>query len=164
MDKLNKAFPNVAGPGEAFRKVTGEGIQLWVGNLDKLTVQVWAKDWKTARHYLDQYYARQKLVGAKRNKGYARAQANLAKEVTFVNLTDMSLFSKFYGDFLHAMLKELLKLPEKPPAAKKSQTSYLGMALTLKAGEGRFDLWVPSAAAADIRRIVEMLTPKGEGE
>jgi hypothetical protein len=164
--KLSMAFPNAGdGPAEAFRRLTGEGIRLWFGNVDKQTVQVWAKDWKTARKYLDQYFARQKLIGAKRNKGFALARANLAREVTYMNLTDMPLFAQFYGDFLYDVMKSFTKLPEKPPApAKKNVGSFLGLSLTLKPCEGRFDLWVPAKATGDIRRIVEMLTPKEEGE
>jgi hypothetical protein len=108
LEKFSQNLPGIGDTAEAIKKLTGDGITLWFGNVDKLSqngdrtpkikspvpvlVQVWAKDWQAARKYLDQYFEKQKTIAG--TKGFVRARSHLPREATLVSLTDVSQFAE----------------------------------------------------------------------
>jgi hypothetical protein len=163
---LGKITESMPGGGEQvadmLKKLIGEGMNVWFGTVEKKYVQVSGKDWAEAKKYLDDYFSGDNTIGA-RAKAFAAARARLPKKATMVSLIHVPRLAQYYADFLYAMLKGPLNLKDKPAAtpAKKSPAHYLGVALTLEAGHGSFDLWVPGTAARDFRRIAEMFQRRG---
>jgi hypothetical protein len=165
LEKMMENLPGGEQMGDMMKKLVGEGMTLWFGTIDKKYVQVSAKDWRTAQTYLDEYFDKENSVGAKA-KTFAGARARLPKKATMLSLVHVPQLAQYYSDFLYAMLKGPLNLKDKPPPikGKKTQADYLGVALTLEAGHGSFDLWIPGTSARDFRRIAEMFQHRGGDE
>jgi hypothetical protein len=164
---LDKLGENAGGEqGIKFiKQFMGEGMNAWFGAVGKQYVQVNARDWKTAKRDLDQYFARKNEVGAAKNKAFLRARKRLPAEASALFLVSVPQLAQMLAEVLYEVLKAQ-GLPVKPPPAplKKAPVSYLGYSLTLKAGEGSFDLWIPGAAARDFRRAFEPIFKGLSGE
>jgi hypothetical protein len=163
LEKLAESLPTGGEQAAGVMKeMLGEGMNLWFGPVDKVYVQVSAKDWKTAQKYLDDYFSKKNLIGDERHKAFERARAQLPREASFVSLTNVPDYVQFMAGYMFAVLKEPLGLTGKPPAppAKKVPPSYMGMAMTLKAGQSSFDLWIPGAMAREVRRAIEAFKPQ----
>lgn len=156
---LDKMFENLpVGGGEAadtFKKMIGETMNLWFGVVDNTFVQVMAKDWKTAEKHLTQYFTKTDLIGDAKHKAFAKARGHLPKEATMVSLTNVPSYAEFYAKYFHAMLKNFPGFEGKEPGKASKQPSYFGMAVTMKAGQGSFALWIPGDAAKEFRRVFE---------
>jgi hypothetical protein len=140
---------------EAMKKLTGEGLDLWFGVVDKQYVQVAAKDWATAEKHLNEYFTKKKLIGEEKNKAFAKARGQLPKEATALNMTHVPSYAEFWAQYLYSFLKIISGLNVNEPGKASKRASYFGMALTLKGGQGSFDLWIPGDAAKEFRRVFE---------
>jgi hypothetical protein len=155
LDKLGDTLLGSDESGAMLRKFSGDGTIIWFGNVDRQTFQVSAKDWKTANEQLDKYFKKEDAVGV--DKAFAEARANLPRETSLVTLLHVPQYGQYFAEFLHEALKahgvKGVKLPAAPE--KKPAESYLGIAVTLQAGQASLDFWVPAAAAREATRIVE---------
>jgi hypothetical protein len=156
LDKLTGGIPfggeEVA---EAMKKLTGEGMDLWFGVVDKQFVQVAAKDWATAEKHLNEYFSKKKLIGDAKNKAFTKARSRLPREATALTMTHVPSYAEFWAQYLHSFLKIIPGLNVNEPGKASKKASYFGTAVTLKGGQGSFDLWIPGDAAKEFRRVFE---------
>jgi hypothetical protein len=157
LNRLAEDMPTGEGAVEALRKMYGDQLTIWFGVLNKQYVQVAAPTWPLAKRYLDQYFGKKSTVGE--DRAFTETRGRLPKVATLVTLTSVPRYAQSWSEFTYAILKGSVKLA-KPPAEKEwGPPSYVGAALTLQAGRGSFDLWIPAAAGADFRRASTFFNP-----
>jgi hypothetical protein len=158
LDKMAENTPGGEEMVKILKKMFGERMNLWFGLVDQRYVQVAAPDWKAAKKVLDDYFDKKNVIGGDKHKGFAQARANLPREATFVYLTQAGSLASFCGELIYGIVKgQGLPFNLSPPGklSKKIQPSYLGVAMTLQAGQARFSVWLPGAAARDFRTVFE---------
>ena len=147
---------------EAMKILAGEGAKIWFGTDGKSYVQISAKDWDTAKGYLDQYL--EGKTALKNQKAYQETRKQLPSEATLIGLIDALPYFQKMGDYLSAVLKAMPAVPfpvPKLPTEVKGNPAYLGMAVTLESGSGGLDFWLPATAVAEVRKLVDAAI-KGE--
>jgi hypothetical protein len=156
IDKLAEAIP---GGGEdikkAMKKLLGEDLKSWVGTDGKQSVTLIAKDWPAAKAQLDNYLNQTATLGSE--SAYVATRKQLPKETTALMLADAGKFAQSMADYLLAVLKAMPGVPFNLPAEVKpvaTNTSYLGMAITLRAEHGAFDLFLPATAVQEMRKVI----------
>jgi hypothetical protein len=144
------------------KKLTGAGARFWFGNVDKVNVQISAKDWKTAEKTLDQYFGKKDMIGDSSYKGFAEARGHLPKEATFISLIHAPQYARYLAEYYQEAIKAQGGKVGKPPVEGENKVpdSYLGVAATFQAGGVSFDVWVPGAAAKEFYRLFEPLLKK----
>ena len=90
---------------EAMKILAGEGAKTWFGTDGKSYVQISAKDWDTAKGYLDQYLEGKTAV--KNQKAYQETRKQLPSEATLIGLVDALPYFQKMGDYLSAVLKAM---------------------------------------------------------
>jgi hypothetical protein len=148
---------------EATKIFMGEGAKTWFGTDGKSYVQISAKDWGTAKGYLDQYLEGKSAI--KDQKAYQETRKQLPAEATMIGLVDSLPYAQKMGEYLSALLKAMPTVPfpvPKLPAEVKGNPAYLGMAVTLESGSGGLDFWLPATAVAEVRKLVEAAMKGGE--
>jgi hypothetical protein len=157
LDKLAENLPGGGGDvADIFKKLTGEGADVWFGVVERKYVQVTAKDWKTAEQHLTAYFAKKNLIGEDKNKGFARARGHLPRAATAVSMVHVPSLAEFYAQYMYGILKNIGGgIDVKEPGKASKKPSYIASALTLKDGQGSFDLWLPGDAAKEFRRVFE---------
>jgi hypothetical protein len=155
---LDKLLENAGGAQAAklVKQFLGEGLNLWFGAVDKQYVQVTAKDWKAAKRDLDRYFAKKDEIGNPKHKAFARARKHLPREASALSLVSVPKLAQVLAQYIYEAMKvQGLPVGEPGVPLKKAPVSYLGYGVTLQAGHGSFDLWIPGASARDFRRAFE---------
>jgi hypothetical protein len=160
---LDKFADTIPGGGEAakaaIKKLLGDGMRLWFGTDGKRVVTVTAKDWETAKQRLDSY-----LAGASKlseQPAYAKTRKQLPSETTILMLADAGPFVTKMGDYMLSVLKAApqqlpINLPDQIKPVK-TETSYLGVAVTLHSETARFDLFFPVASIREVHKVLAPL-------
>jgi hypothetical protein len=137
---------------EAFRKLMGEGMNVWFGSDGKSFVQITARDWDSARKLLDNYLDGKDTVAG--TASFKEARKNLPAEATAVLVFDMARYVEFIVQLTRAMLPKDANAPEVKVAAGKY--SYFGLSATLQPQRCQVDVWLAGSSLKDFQ---EMLTP-----
>jgi hypothetical protein len=160
---LDKFADTIPGGGDAakaaIKKLLGEGMRLWFGTDGKRVVTVTAKDWETARQRLDAY-----LAGSSRlseQAAYAKTRKQLPAETTMLMLADAGPFVTKMGDYMLSVLKAApqqlpINLPDQIKPVK-TETSFLGMSVTLRSETARVDVFVPVTGIREIHKVLAPL-------
>jgi hypothetical protein len=158
LEKLAEDTPGGEELVKFMKKTAGEGMNLWFGVVDQRYMQVMAPDWKTAKKLLDDYFDKKDMIGSDKHKMFIEARDNLPRDASMVCMTQAGPLAHTIGESIYAIAKgQGLPFNINPPGklAKRIQSSYLALALTMQAGRGSFDLWLPGAAARDFRAVFE---------
>jgi hypothetical protein len=141
----------------------GEEMNLWFGTDGKQVVQLTAKDWKTAEARLNDYIKGVATVGG--DEGFTLTRKNLAGDNTLVALFDagrtiiemFEMFKEMAGAMPGLPAGQIPEL--RKPAGKPA---YVGIAVALKPEYGTFEMFIPTTAAQQIRKVLSPLTEKDD--
>jgi hypothetical protein len=141
----------------ALKKLMGDGKKTWFGTDGQLFIQVAGKNWEDARRQLDQFLDNEGPVGSQ--AAFQETRNHLPARTTVLTLVDMAAYGRVMGAFLGKVMRavseelppEAAKIPI--PRAVKSETTYVGIALTLEPDLGILDVWLPAPAAGVMYRI-----------
>lgn len=154
IDKMVEAMPQQAkGMAEAVKKMAGEGINLWLGTDGKVLVQVTAKDWGAAKKQLDAYLGGRDLAGG--SKPFEQTLKRLPERTTLLGVVDLPRYVQFMAEFMGPMLKAQGMPFDIPRLKADAGKSYLGAAVTLQPQRASLDIWLPTSAVVEIRRMLE---------
>ena len=156
---LDKAV-EAAGPDvkeltkKSLMKTVGEGTTRWIGTDGKLVYEVTAKDWKEAKALIEGYVGGKSAV--EKEEAYKLTRKSLPAEASMLVLFDAVKTAQAIADLFRDQLGGIpgapLQIPElKAPPGKPA---YVGLAVVLKAEYGSLDLFVPTAAVQQIRRLL----------
>jgi len=160
---LDKFADSIPGGGDAakaaIRRLLGEGLKIWFGTDGKRVVTVTAKDWGTAEKRLDAYLSGSEKLSAQ--PAYLATRKELPQDTTMLMLADAGPFITKMGDYMLAILKAMpqqlpVNLPEQIKPVK-TQTSYLGFAVTLRPQTARFDMFVPVTGIREMQKVLSPL-------
>jgi hypothetical protein len=155
-EKMAEGQPGGKEVAEAMKKMLGEGTEIWFGTNGKVYVQVAAKDWAKAQSYLDAYLAGKTTVG--QAPAFAAARKQMPAQGTMLALYDVPQSARAASEILGAVFKGMgLGNPGQAPAGGPGKPSFGGAIVTFQAGQASFDVWIPGAAVAEVRRQVEPL-------
>lgn len=153
-EKMGEGQPGGKEVAEAMKKMLGEGTEIWFGTDGKVYVQVSAKEWPKAQKYLDTYLDGKTTVG--QAPTFAAARKQLPAQATLLALYDVPQFTQAMSEILGAVFKGMgMGNPGQAPAGGPGKLSFAGGVVTLQAGQASFDVWIPGAAAAEVRRHAE---------
>jgi hypothetical protein len=132
---------------EMWKKLLGEKMNYWFGTDGKVVVQVIAKDWKSAEKLLDQYFTGKDTVGAV--QAFADTRKELPADTTMLVLVDLVKYAGTIVEVMKPMFGQLgAQLPANFPALpEKGKPTFMGVAVTLKADRGSFDVFISAGAA-----------------
>ena len=134
---------------EMWKKLLGEKMNYWFGTDGKVVVQVIAKDWKSAEKLLDQYFTGKDTVGAV--KEFADTRKEMPADATMLVLVDVVRYAGVIVEVMKPMFGQFgAQLPANFPAMpEKGKATFMGVAVTLKADRGSFDLFISTGAAQE---------------
>jgi hypothetical protein len=163
---LDKLAEQVPGGGEgvkaAMKKMMGEGLKMWFGTDGRRTITVTAKDWDAAKAQIDAYLGGGSKLA--QEEPYKATRRELPAEASILLLADAGKFSQVMLNYMLALFKAMPGLPFKLPdevKPVKTETSFIGAAVTLKPEYGSFDLFLPVTAVQEIRKVVQPLFQGG---
>ena len=148
----------------SLERMLGSEMKMWFGTDGKVFLNVTAKDWNTAKGLIESYLKGDQPVS--KDDSFQLTRKNLPGETTMVALVDTGrlvyelfemfkeMLQAFPGAFPGGAVPELKKPTGKP--------AYLGIALTLKPEYGSFELFVPTTAAQQIRKLLAPLIEKDD--
>ena len=157
-DKIVAALPEEARAAQKamLEKVSGGPKQtIWFGTDGKAVITVTATDADTAKALLEAYTSGKSVLDG--DKAYAATRKNLPAQTSYLTLLETGRIVEMMGDTLKSIGNiQPGALPIQIPELKapKGETSYIGIALTLKPKHGTIDVFVPAAAVGTIRRMV----------
>jgi len=143
---------------EAMKKLVGEGNKNWFGTDGNSYLQITAKDWDTAKGFLDEYLSGSTAIS--KQKAYQDTRKQLPAESTMLDLVDALPFIQAMGDYMASTLKAMpVPIPFPIPTLPKvkGNPSYLGAAITLESGKGSLDFWLPASAVGEVRKLIETM-------
>src|SRR5262249_14440957 len=109
-----------------------------------LYVEAHARDWETARRYLDEYLAGRERVGDV--AGFKATRKLLPARASTLYLEESSVYTQV---MLDATAQQMGKKAPRVPAPEKGREAFSGMALTLEDGRVAADFWFPARILAD---------------
>jgi hypothetical protein len=131
-------------------------VHLWFGTDGKRVVTVTAKDWDAAAKQLDAYL--DGTATLEKEPAYALTRKQLPAETTLLMLSDAGRMVQVMGNYLLGLIKATgAPLPiNLPDAIKpvKTNTSYLGFAVTLRPETAGLDVFVPVISIQEIRKVL----------
>jgi hypothetical protein len=143
-----------AARASARRTVGGDESTIWLGTDGKTVLQLAAREWADAKGLAEAWLSRSAPLA--KDEAYQFTRKQLPPEATMLVMLDTaqtvySLYSVFQG--------AAAGLPKGPPeaGAPAGKPAYLGLAVVLRPGHGRFELFVPAAAVDPVRKLVEPL-------
>jgi hypothetical protein len=140
---------------EAMKKLVPEKQTVWFGDDGKRFVQVTAKDWATAKKLIDGFADPKARVGD--DAAFAATRKQMPAEASYLALYETAETLNMISDSLNAM-DTVVPVPglEIPKLGKlKTDSTFIGLALSTQPRLARFDLFVPTAAVKVIRQIIE---------
>ncbi|MFO0808428.1 MAG: hypothetical protein U0746_07380 [Gemmataceae bacterium] len=156
IDKMVEKVPNANDDTkEAMKKVLGSDVKTWFGTDGKLFISATAKDEAAAKAIIDAYLSGTKTLGSE--AAYAVTRKNLPERASLIMLADANKFTQTMGDYMLKMIQSA-PLPIAVPKGIKpvqGKTSFLGFALTMQPENGGIDLFLPTTAVQEIRKVIE---------
>jgi hypothetical protein len=147
---------------DAFKKMMGEGSNVWFGTDGKSFVSVTAADWAAAQKLLDDFLDGKNCAG--QQAVFMDARKQLPAQTTIVGLIDLPYALEMVSEMVGPAIKAQ-GIPFNVPVLKASKgKTFVGMALTLQPEIGSLDLWIPGTAAGEIRKMVEPLVNQISGQ
>lgn len=133
------------------RGLGGDAVRYWFGTDGKTVLQVTGTDWANAKALVEGYLAGGPGVGKDEAYQFTRKQLPAAASMLAV------LDAGRAGHSLMGLVRDA-SAPGVPAAkAPDGKPAYIGAAVVLTAGHGSFELFVPAAAVAQIRKLIEPL-------
>jgi len=133
---------------EAFKKLLGEGSNVWYGTDGKHVLQVTAKDWAGAEKLLESYSKHESMVGGQGN--FKDVRKELPGEASVLMMVDMVKYATAILDFVKPMLSDKGILPKDyPPPAPKGTHSFVGGTVILQEERAAIDKFVSAKALKD---------------
>jgi hypothetical protein len=136
---------------DAMKKLVGEGMQIWFGTDGKVFVQVSARDWETARGYLDQFLDGNSGIG--QQPAYRQTRQQLPEQASMVMLMNLPKYFQVMSDYVQAIMSATGFGGNRPvPPARMGEAFYAGVAVTVQAEQVSLDVWIPVAAAKEAQK------------
>jgi len=139
-------------------KFAGETTKIWFGQSGGKLIQVSAKDWKEAKALIEGYLDGKNLVS--KDEMFAATRKQLPEESTFVVIGDTTRLIEAFYEMMKEQLGAVpgLPIPMLPELkAPKGKPAYFGVAIVMKAEFFEFDLFVPTTAVAQVRKMFSPL-------
>jgi hypothetical protein len=135
----------------SLKRLSKEKLTYWIGAGDGAVVEVTAADWPTAQKAIES-----RAKGAKDDAAFAATRAQLPAEASFLALQETGHVLNAIADQIGAVGDTIPGLPFELPKVKKvtAAPAFVGVAVVLRPEVGRFDLFVPAAAAGIVRRAI----------
>jgi hypothetical protein len=135
------------------RTMGGEEMNLWFGTDGKSLLQLTGKDWSEAKALGEAYL--DKTKGVEKDEAYQFTRKHLPAEATMIAMLDAARTAHGVLDLLKESAGALPGFPAIPDLkAPTDKPIYVGIALVLKPGHGSFDVFIPTAAVSQIRKLV----------
>lgn len=133
---------------ESMKSLLGDKTNVWVGTDGKVVVQVTAKDWAAAEELLDRYFKDGKGVGTV--AAFREVRKELPAGTTMLAIVDAVQYLGIIADFAKPLVGGFIPLPPGFPAKPEKETpSYVGVAVSLGAERGSFDLVISASAVRE---------------
>jgi hypothetical protein len=164
LDKFADAVPGGGDAAKAaIKKLIGEELRLWFGTDGKRVVTVTAKSWEAAQKRLDTFLAGDKTLA--KDPAFDATRKHLPAEASLLMLADAGRFTHAMVDYMLSLFKAMpnqlpFNLPDQVPDVK-TKTSFLGFAVVLRPESGGFDLFVPTTAVQEMRKVLMPLFQGG---
>lgn len=145
----------------SMKRMVSEKPTIWFGTNGKIVIQMTAKDWPTAEKLLAGYLSGKDKVGT--TAAFKATRSQLPASASMYALMDIGKLMVMLSDSFADMAKNIPGLPiGEMPKLKPSKEgpAYVGVAVALKPGAVRADLFVPVAAVKVGRDIVGPLLEK----
>jgi hypothetical protein len=135
----------------ALKHLVGERVNLWFGSNGTSVVTLVDDNWEAARKRLDAYLDG-KLTTAD-EKAFQETRKQLPDRATAIGLLDAQQYAEVLAGFIPAFGAPAADRPATaaPARTPKGQSSFLGMAVTLKSERASFELWIPVTAVGEFR-------------
>lgn len=145
---------------KAFKEFMPETTSFWVGAKENRIIQVTAKDWATAKTYLDETF--DKKLPSMNDASIRQTREALPADVSFLTMLDVTRTINFVGGYLGPLLGNMPGFAtggEGRPklATVKADSCYVGLTLTLKGDSFAVTVFAPTKAASLVREAVEPL-------
>lgn len=152
-DKMMEALPEQArAMAQSMKKIAGDGVNLWTGTDGKVVVQLTGKDWDVAKKQLDNYVSGRETAAG--SKPFGETLKHLPERTTMLTVVDLPLYVQKMAEFMGPALKGQVPVDLSGLKADAGK-SYLGAAVTLQPERGSLDVWVPTSAVVEIRKMLE---------
>lgn len=147
----------------SMQKMMGDKATTWFGTDGKKILRISAKDWTSAKAIVESYLQGKSAID--KDESFQTTRKNLPNEATFLMVADTARLVEF---ILETVREATAGVPgafpggQLPPIkAPQAKPAYFGFALVLKAEYGSIDLYVPTAAVAQVRKMIAPLLDKG---
>jgi hypothetical protein len=143
------------------KRTVSEKMSVWIGTDGKTVVQTSAKDWAAATAALDRFREGKNAVAD--TPGFKLTRKNLPPEASQLILMETAHTITTIVDTLRGLegaVPDFPKIGKVKPVT--GEPSYVGIAVTLKGDAATANLFVPGAAIADARKMLEGLFKKVE--
>lgn len=156
-DKIAEQIPGGGGDGfkVAMKKLVPETMNIWQGTDGKQFVQITANDWPAAKKMLDAFLDGSAPLGS--DAAFQATRKQLPAKTSMLMLMDSGPTITAMGDYTLSLLKVMpLPIPPLPDNMKqvKTKTAFLGTAVTLEPEQGSFEIYIPAAGVAEIKKVV----------
>lgn len=162
IDKMAEKNPAGAEATKAMmNKMMGGGMTGWIGTDGKQVINVTGKDWDVAKATLDAYLAGASTLA--KSEAFQSTRKALPASASMLAVADAGRLTFALTDIGVTVMKSMgglgLPLPPMPDEIKpvKTETVYIGVAVTLQPESGAFDLFFPAKAVPEIKKVVMQL-------
>jgi hypothetical protein len=135
-------------------KMMGDGLKMWFGSDGKSYIQVVAKDFSEAKALLQEYLDGKKVL--EKDEGYIATRKQLPAEASLVMVGDSCRMIEMGLDLVKDAIAQM-GLPGVPALpqlkAPKAKPAYFGAAVTMKSEYVSLDVFVPTTAVQQIRKM-----------
>lgn len=143
-------------------KMMGDRSTTWIGTDGKKVINVSAKNWQIARPVVEEYLKGNKTID--KDEAFQATRKNLPAEATLIFVADTARLVEMIMEAVREMTAGIPGAfpggnfpPIKAPMAKPA---YFGFALVLKPEYGSIDIYVPTVAVAQVRKMIQPLLDK----
>jgi hypothetical protein len=166
-EEAAKQLPEEAREGAivAFKQFLPETTTFWIGSKGNQIAQVAAKDWASAKSFLDDAF--DKKSPATSDASIKQTREALPADVSFVTMLDATRTINFMGSYFGSIMGSMPGLvfgdqPLPKLATVKADPCYAGLTLTLKGDSFALTAYTPIKAVSLVREAVEPLLGKDD--
>ncbi len=144
------------------RTLGGEEIKFWFGTDGKTVLQVSGADWVAAKALAEAGLATGKSIGT--DEAFQATRKQLPADASMLTILDTGRTAYAIFDLVKESVKGIPGFPLQLPDVKEPMgtAAYVGIAVVLKPGHGGFEFFVPTAAVAQIRKLLGPILDKDE--
>ncbi|MFL5328078.1 MAG: hypothetical protein ACJ8C4_04130 [Gemmataceae bacterium] len=151
------------------KKMLGDQTFGWLGISGNRLIEVQAKDWETARGWLEAYFTGKGTIGSDttpESAAFRLTHQAMPQPASLISLADVGPIALLMAESMLPQIKAgtLFPFPVPAPAELtpvKFTPSYLGFAATLQAERLDFNIFVPASAGAEVNKIVNQFVMGG---